>query len=236
MLITHRCSIRNCESPVIARDLCRKHYKRWQRHQDPLRGPPTDWGVKENHPLGGLFSHIRRTRKDSLDPRWRSSFTQFIKDVGERPENGRLRPVDPELPLGPENFYWKIIIPWSPHPEERKKRMRESARRQRELNSEETKDKDLLRTYGVSLGWYQEVSESQNHNCAICGNPETLRIRGKLVRLAVDHKPGTRHVRGLLCSKCNRGLGLFCDNPEILKLAAKYLQNHEKRLRKLSSE
>jgi len=34
-------------------------------------------------------------------------------------------------------------------------------------------------------------------------------------------------VRGLLCNKCNMGIGLFKDNIELLKEAIKYLEEND---------
>ena len=51
--------------------------------------------------------------------------------------------------------------------------------------------------------------------CVICGSNEPL---------VVDHDHKTGHVRGMLCNHCNRGLGHFRDDPELLQFAAIYLQ------------
>ena len=40
----------------------------------------------------------------------------------------------------------------------------------------------------------------------------------------IDHDHSTNKIRGVLCSHCNRGLGIFKDNPEILREAARYLE------------
>lgn len=70
----------------------------------------------------------------------------------------------------------------------------------------------------LELSPYQYMLENQNGVCAICSNVDKS---GRA--LAIDHDHKTGFVRGLLCGSCNRGLGLFRDNPEILLKAAKYL-------------
>lgn len=70
-----------------------------------------------------------------------------------------------------------------------------------------------------SLQKYNEFLQKQNNVCAICEKPEN----GK--RLAVDHCHLTDEVRGLLCQKCNRGIGIFNDDIILLTKAKNYLQN-----------
>ena len=55
----------------------------------------------------------------------------------------------------------------------------------------------------------------QKSNCEICGSTENL---------VVDHNHKTNVVRGRLCNHCNRGLGHFLDNIDILEKAIKYLK------------
>lgn len=84
------------------------------------------------------------------------------------------------------------------------------------------RDGIIRRQYGITLADYEELLETQNFKCAICGNEDEVEGR----RLAIDHCHESGDVRGLLCGKCNRGLGLFYDNPELLSNAIKYLNQY----------
>lgn len=92
-----------------------------------------------------------------------------------------------------------------------------------------SKDKDrknelrLRYRYGLEPGQYEEMLQKQNGVCAICSRAEATE-RNK--RLAVDHCHSTGRVRGLLCSHCNRAIGLLGDNRAILQAAITYLENH----------
>jgi hypothetical protein len=83
----------------------------------------------------------------------------------------------------------------------------------------------IRRTYGISYEEYIELKELQGNCCAICKNPDSVTKRTD--RLFVDHCHTTGEVRGLLCSKCNHGLGHFNDNPSLLLSAIAYLTQKE---------
>jgi hypothetical protein len=65
----------------------------------------------------------------------------------------------------------------------------------------------------------EELLVVQKNVCALCKKGESS---GK--QLSIDHCHTTGKIRGLLCSRCNLGLGLFKDNQEVLAAAIKYLQ------------
>jgi hypothetical protein len=80
-------------------------------------------------------------------------------------------------------------------------------------------------TYGITLDEYDKLFDAQRGLCAICGQPETHTSRyGGVFRLAVDHNHTTGNIRGLLCSTCNRAVGLLKDNTAVLLKAVAYLQ------------
>jgi hypothetical protein len=58
--------------------------------------------------------------------------------------------------------------------------------------------------------------------CGICGSTEHLHIDHSHNCCPKD-KSCEKCRRGLLCSFCNRALGLFHDDPELLRRAADYL-------------
>lgn len=118
--------------------------------------------------------------------------------------------------------------------EKRRAQVREANRRWKERNpdkakaardranakrtSADNKRYKLKYTYGITVEDYQRLLQSQEGLCAICRLPPGDEV------LHVDHDHVTGKVRGLLHSNCNRGLGLFCDNPEALRRAAEYVE------------
>src|SRR5256885_9267394 len=74
----------------------------------------------------------------------------------------------------------------------------------------------LKRCYGLTLQQYQALLGTQKGRCAICK-------RKPRDRLQVDHCHRSKVIRRLLCGLCNRGLGLFRDDPRLLRSAAAYL-------------
>jgi hypothetical protein len=62
--------------------------------------------------------------------------------------------------------------------------------------------------------------EDQGHVCAICGTKDP----GYKGRFVVDHDHDTGNVRGLLCDRCNTGIGFLQDNIAVLRSAINYLE------------
>lgn len=89
--------------------------------------------------------------------------------------------------------------------------------------SDPVRQRDLLlrSKYGITLAEYDWLVEQQEGRCAIC----LVDAPGRGSDIwHVDHDHDTGEVRGLLCNRCNPGLGFFQDDPDRLELAARYLR------------
>ncbi len=74
---------------------------------------------------------------------------------------------------------------------------------------------------------FEQLLLQQGGVCAICGEVETATKPGGVKRLCIDHDHNTKKVRGLLCTRCNSGLGWFRDDPTLLAKALEYLSSVE---------
>lgn len=82
--------------------------------------------------------------------------------------------------------------------------------------------RECRNSYKRSQNSYKDMISDENLKymkentceCVICGSKE---------KLVVDHDHKKHKIRGMLCNHCNRGLGHFRDDPELLEYAAQYL-------------
>lgn len=83
----------------------------------------------------------------------------------------------------------------------------------------------LKRYHGLTVEQYEAMVAAQDGKCAICRREPMG--KGHCGRLHVDHSHELMVIRDLLCANCNRGIGLFADNPMWLTKAAWYLERHK---------
>lgn len=221
----HPCSVDGCDVVSVARSLCDRHYRRLMKHDD-VDGDarPESWGAIYKHPLRNSYKHLTRYRTSRpIDERW-DDFLQFVADVGERPsKHHRLIRPDELRPIGPDNFRWRESACRKENDDTKAEAAARYQRQYRVLHPDRVRHTVLANKYGISLVTYEEMLDKQDHKCAICSVNETMVIRGKQYRLAVDHDHKTGKVRGLLCSSCNRGIGYLRDDINIFKKAIDYL-------------
>lgn len=111
-----------------------------------------------------------------------------------------------------------------------KTQCKECARKESALYRQKNREKylktqsstQLKQRYGITLSEYEEKVKNQQNKCAICKteNPSY----GHVKRFSVDHCHATGRVRGLLCTRCNKGIGFFKDDINLLSQAIQYLR------------
>ena len=78
------------------------------------------------------------------------------------------------------------------------------------------KRRSVIRSYGITPTYYNKLVILQDGRCAIC---KCIPNRD----LDIDHCHESGEIRGLLCSNCNKTLGMFKNDPELLQNAIDYL-------------
>lgn len=113
----------------------------------------------------------------------------------------------------------RLHVYCSPECRERHTRLLVQLQRRENVPSQKKYERDakLRKKYGLTPEQWDDLYDSQLGRCAICQLPlaET--------KPHVDHDHATGQVRGILCSTCNVGIGMFKDNPEYLHQAEMYL-------------
>jgi len=113
------------------------------------------------------------------------------------------------------------------------RRMRERRPATREERAKYARS-ETLRRYGLTPDDFDELVRAQGGTCAICG----VGSAGGQGVWHVDHdhaccsgrkKSCGKCIRGLLCSRCNIGLGNFKEDPNVLRQAIAYLETYGSR-------
>jgi len=84
-------------------------------------------------------------------------------------------------------------------------------------NAKNGRRRKLMERYGISLEEFDHLLTEQRGACAICGRTFDRTP-------CIDHSHRTGKTRGLLCRKCNAGLGFYDDDPAFMGTAVAYLQ------------
>lgn len=104
-----------------------------------------------------------------------------------------------------------------------------NARERRSWNNKPVwwrQEKWLKRKYKKDYNWYRETWEGQDKKCAICKDEIHLRTEDSKSKACVDHDHETGEVRGLLCNHCNRAIGLFKEDKEVITNALSYIKEY----------
>lgn len=139
----------------------------------------------------------------------------------------RINPMV-DVPFGKtkeqNNIYYKR---WRElNKEDYNKKRKEWADKNREKRTRQARSSHLRVKFGISLDEYEEIFKKQNGLCAICNKKQKISkdiLGRKNYNLYIDHCHKSGKIRGLLCNKCNQGIGYLCEDIEIIKKAIIYL-------------
>lgn len=100
---------------------------------------------------------------------------------------------------------------------------READRRYMESGKHASRQREnhYRRKYGISVGDVDAMAREQKNKCLLCGRGPGKRA------LHLDHDHATGRIRGLLCYSCNRAIGHFRDDPDLMLRAALYVMGGE---------
>lgn len=85
-------------------------------------------------------------------------------------------------------------------------------------------EQHLWKTYQLSHDRVEQIFTEQGRCCACCQNTDPGEAAWH-----IDHDHQTNQIRGILCAKCNTGIGQLGDSLSGLQQAVAYLQAHEAR-------
>lgn len=212
--IRNICDIDGCDRHVVAHGLCDSHRKRVLRYGTTDSQRPTDWGQRTKHSLHTYWVDTKRKETLNMCDEWRNDFWVFVGDVKERPsKNHHLRVIDVERQLGSNNWQWVEGITAANRLTTKELKYRANQKHRIRATPEER----------------YELMVKAGHKCEICdatvnGSDCSATGEGSTKKLCVDHCHDTGKLRGILCHKCNVGIGLFKDNQTLLQGAIDYLR------------
>ncbi len=237
------CSETECEKPVHSKGLCQPHYRQMKRRERGLRKPgpkPDPLRPKSRYnPVSNQRSRSERPA-DTIAPIRKSVVLGGECSNGHTldEKNGYVNPSG-QVQCRVCRMNWqrkrKGLVPldreyvgiWNKHKTHCKNGHEfdadntyvkpDGSRGCIACHSIQARKSWVLRKYDLSWEAYEALLLAQKFACAIC------LVTFEEATPHVDHDHATGEVRGLLCGKCNTGLGQFDDSVGSLSAAIRYL-------------
>jgi len=109
------------------------------------------------------------------------------------------------------------------HVEENKKSQANWRKNNMAYDKQRQRKHQLKSKYNLTEEQYQLLLKEQGYVCKLCG---TDKVGGKWTVFHVDHCHTTGKIRGLLCTNCNRGLGMLGDTLQSIEKAYIYMKEN----------
>lgn len=221
------CKIDGCASKARQRGRCKKHYRIWRKeYPEPILTREPEYR-KEVHLNRYRTAWQTRLNNGSLCEDWKD-LESFAYGVYPKPgPSYRLCRIRPKELYGPTNFIWREQVKRIPGESMTDYALRLRVEQLSRFPDFE-RDRQLMKSFGLTQDQFDQMSKEQNHGCAICTRPETTK-NGKSDKpkcLSVDHCHDTGKIRGLLCFDCNVTLGRMGESVERLEAMIRYIKKH----------
>jgi hypothetical protein len=151
---------------------------------------------------------------------WQGCYQERKESVVKRVKSGEIK-HGTGMAYGLGQCRCPLCLEW-----EKKKRGRLATDGNRYVRRNQWRVRGMRRGgFDFTYSDYELLWNEQRQRCAICDKPVQIIKSKEGNAAAVDHDHNTGEVRGLLCMKCNMGVGQFNDNAQLLHKAARYLEN-----------
>lgn len=109
--------------------------------------------------------------------------------------------------------------------ERNKQEGREQIQRLKDARKLSARKSTIKKKYGINYDEFMRMLELANHKCEVCGRDVVIEgPRGSANLAHIDHCHDTGRVRGVLCFKCNTGIGALGDTICSVLKAVEYLR------------
>lgn len=205
-----QCTVEGCPKPQKANGLCNGHNER-RRLGKPLEGPLQRYALQD--PVLAEAGLRACNMCNVVKPIEDFYINQWYCRVCSTAQATAYKKAHPEWNREQAKLYRDR------YPEKKQ----EQTKAWRSHNPEYRRKYTLKTVYNLTPEQVEKMLAEQGSVCAVCGTdkpggPRTAKT------WTVDHDHETGRVRGLLCTRCNRALGLLRDDPMVLRAAIAYLE------------